>query len=75
MPDNSILYRRNLPHIHPDGYPIFLTFNLTNSLPAEIVKDLKARREQDLKAAKNKDEQDNIYERYFEAVRRMARSL
>ena len=65
MPEDSIFYRRNLPHIHPDGYPIFITFNLINSLPAEIVKELKAQREQELKATKDKDEQYNIHKRHF----------
>ena len=66
MPNESTIYRRNLPHIHPDGYPIFFTFNLANSLPAEIVKELKARREQELKAAKNQDERYDIHKRYFD---------
>jgi putative transposase len=65
MPENTVLYRRHLPHIHPDGYPIFITFNLANSIPAEIVKQLKAQREQQLLAAVNKDEHYNIQKKHF----------
>lgn len=43
MPD--IFYRRHLPHIHPDGYPLFITFRLANSLPEEIILELKTQRE------------------------------
>jgi len=30
-------YRRNLPHWHPENRPIFLTWRLSNSLPASVV--------------------------------------
>jgi putative transposase len=65
MLEETSLYRRNLPHIHPADYPIFFTFNLIDSIPAEVVKELKAKREQELKAAKSKEEQYNIHKRYF----------
>ena len=39
-------YRRNLPHFHPEGYPLFITFRLANSLPEEVLSRLKQEREQ-----------------------------
>ncbi|HEX5810156.1 MAG TPA: transposase [Anaerolineales bacterium] len=65
MPGKPTIYRRNLPHIHPDNYPIFFTFNLVDSLPVEIVKQLRSQREQELKSANSKDRQYGIDERYF----------
>jgi putative transposase len=65
MPENTVFYRRHLPHIHPNDHPIFITFNLANSIPAEIVKQLKAQREWELKTAINKDEQYDIHKRHF----------
>jgi REP element-mobilizing transposase RayT len=65
MPEDSVFYRRNLPHIHRDGYPLFITTNLVDSLPAEIVKELKTQREQELKTAGSKEEQHIIHSRHF----------
>jgi REP element-mobilizing transposase RayT len=42
-------YRRNLPHFHPEGYPLFITFRLANSIPDEILSKLKQEREYELK--------------------------
>ncbi len=38
-------YRRNLPHIQPEGATLFVTFRLANSLPREVIDKLKAERE------------------------------
>lgn len=51
MPD--IVYRRHLPHIHPDGYPLFITFRLADSLPNEVLLKLRVAREQEIGSAKN----------------------
>lgn len=63
----DIHYRRNLPHYHPNGYPLFITFRLAGSLPLEILTELKAQRESELKALKNNasDERYKIEEKYF----------
>jgi hypothetical protein len=53
-----IYYRRNLPHYHPDGYPLFITFRLAGSLPLEVLAQLKAEREFELAALKNKTAED-----------------
>ena len=64
---SDIYYRRNLPHIHPEGYPLFITFRLADSIPAEILAELKAQREQVLNALKTKsiDETYKIEQEYF----------
>ena len=60
-------YRRNLPHIHPDGYPLFITFRLAGSIPMEVVLELKMQRARELRASTGKSslELREIEERYF----------
>jgi putative transposase len=41
----DIYYRHHLPHIHPEGHPIFITFNLAGSLPKEVMGKLKEQRD------------------------------
>src|SRR6266403_1414520 len=36
----SNYYRRNLPHWHPSGVSIFLTWRLDGSLPSEVIERL-----------------------------------
>jgi len=36
MTTKDIHYRRNLPHYHPDGFPLFITFRLAGSLPVDV---------------------------------------
>jgi REP element-mobilizing transposase RayT len=38
-------YRRNLPHIQPEGATLFVTFRLANSLPGEVIERLKIEKE------------------------------
>lgn len=54
MTTKDIYYHRNLPHYHMDGYPLFITFRLFGSLPVEVLAQLRAQRELELKALKNK---------------------
>ena len=54
-------YYRNLPHIHPEGYPVFITFRLADSLPLDVLQKLRAQRERELSSLKNQA-QDEIYE-------------
>ncbi|MCI0550929.1 MAG: transposase [Anaerolineae bacterium] len=65
MPD--IKYRRNLPHIHPEGYPLFITFRLADSLPTEVLAELKAQRERELNSKPNlsSSERYDIERRFF----------
>ena len=41
MKEETVFYRRNLPHIHPKDGMFFITFRLTGSLPANIIQQLK----------------------------------
>jgi putative transposase len=45
MQSNYTYYRRNLPHYHPEGFPLFIAFRLADSLPEEILENLKQERE------------------------------
>lgn len=65
MPD--IRYKRNLPHIHPEGYPLFVTIRLADSLPLEVLAELKEQRERALNARPNISASDcyDIEKRHF----------
>lgn len=65
MPD--MYYRRNLPHIHPQDTPLFITFRLANSLPIEVLTKLKAMRERELKNSRGKSPEEiySIEKKYF----------
>ncbi len=67
MPAEDIYYHRHLPHYHPNDYPLFITFRLAGSLPVEILAELKARREFELKTLKNAtaDERYRIEKKHF----------
>ena len=41
MENDTIYYRRNMPHIQPGGATFFVTFRLASSLPKEVVIKLK----------------------------------
>ncbi len=62
----TITYRRNLPHIHPENTPIFITFRLANSLPVEIIESLRKERDAAKKKAANQSERYNADKEYFE---------
>ncbi|MBI5353560.1 MAG: 2-succinyl-5-enolpyruvyl-6-hydroxy-3-cyclohexene-1-carboxylic-acid synthase [Chloroflexi bacterium] len=66
-PPKDVYYRRNLPHLHPEGHPFFITFRLADSLPLEILADLKHQLERELSAIKdNPDtEHDKIKKKHF----------
>ena len=42
---NERSYERHLPHEIPEGYPIFLTWNLKGAMPREIIEKLRQERE------------------------------
>lgn len=67
MRTEDVHYHRNLPHYHPAGYPLFITFRLAGSLPLEVLGQLKAQREFELKALKNDatSERQKIEMKYF----------
>jgi REP element-mobilizing transposase RayT len=39
-------YRRNLPHVQPEGATLFVTFRLANCLPLEVIHRLQEEKEQ-----------------------------
>jgi len=53
-------YHRNLPHIHPEGNPLFITFRLADSLPLEVLQELKGQRESELHLSNNQSS-DAVY--------------
>ena len=57
-------YHRNLPHIHPEGYPLFITFRLADSLPLDVLQELTAHRERNSKS-QSPDEIYKIEKKYF----------
>jgi REP element-mobilizing transposase RayT len=69
MPMKDQYYRRNLPHFHPEGYPLFITFRLANSLPEEVLSSLKQEREQELKKLST----NSSFERYNVEVKHFFR--
>nr|WP_262903425.1 transposase [Hymenobacter psoromatis] len=64
MPTNLIHYERNLPHRLPPGGTVFITFRLADSLPLEVIEQLKVSFE---KADENEDEDEKYarQRRYF----------
>ncbi len=68
MSIKDVYYHRNLPHYHPIGYPLFITFRLADSLPIDVLAEIKAQRECELKALKNQTANEwrkKIEEKYF----------
>jgi putative transposase len=57
-------YHRNLPHIHPEGYPLFITFRFAASLPLDVLQELTAHRERNSKS-QSPDEIYKIEKKYF----------
>ena len=63
---HDIYYRRKLPHIHPEGKPLFITFNLANSLPVRIIEELKTQRDKEPSALpENSEEHYKAQNGYF----------
>jgi putative transposase len=67
MSTHDIYYRRNLPHYNLEGYPLFITFRLAGSLPMEVLAQLKAQREFELKILRKNSfaERNKIEKRHF----------
>jgi REP element-mobilizing transposase RayT len=68
MNSRDISYHRNLPHIHPDGYPLFITFRLADSLPRNVLEELKLQRDTEIKALKRTavDTRSALEQEHFE---------
>ena len=59
-------YERNLPHFQPSGYSFFVTFRLTETLPAEVIKNYKAIKKKRLEIIAGYDNQNVRREKYHE---------
>ncbi len=46
--NDQIIYKRNLPHIHPKDAILFITFRLAESLPANVLRKLQQERENEI---------------------------
>ena len=53
---NKQSYERHLPHEIPEGFPIFLTWNLKGAMPREIIEKLRQEKERLEKQAARKGE-------------------
>ncbi len=62
----DIYYRHHLPHIHPEGYPIFITFNLVGSIPMEVFRELKEQRDNELKTLEKEAVERKYFSKYDE---------
>jgi len=60
MESKDVYYHRNLPYMHPEGYPLFITFRLADSLPLEVLRELQEQREYERKTLKNSSN-DELY--------------
>lgn len=58
-------YRRNLPHIQPEGATLFISFRLANSLPKEIIEKLRIEKDETEKKiariSDNKEREKQLY--------------
>ncbi len=61
---SDVRYKRNLPHIHPEGYPLFVTIRLADSIPLAVLAELKAQRERELNSKQGLSGYD-IEKKYF----------
>lgn len=62
---SPITYRRNLPHIHPENTPIFITFRLANSLPIDVLEQLKRERDAEHQKFSSKVDRYTADKKYF----------
>ncbi len=60
MEDDLIIYRRNLPHIHPSNAVFFITFRLAGTLPLQVIQRLRQQRERELNRCKAKFKSNSI---------------
>jgi REP element-mobilizing transposase RayT len=58
-------YRRKLPHIHLEDYPLFITFNLADTIPDSVIIELKAQREKELLGPPKDSEQRYLIQKKF----------
>jgi len=52
--NETIFYRRDLPHIHPKNATFFITFRLIDSLPVDVLQRLQQERENEINRLRKK---------------------
>ena len=57
-------YRRNLPHWHPEGKSIFITWRLYGSLPASVLKKIRTARNDCATSSSEVDSQESPGEKF-----------
>lgn len=62
---SNITYRRNLPHIHPENTPIFITFRLANSLPISVLERLRRERDAEREKLSHIENRYNVDKKHF----------
>jgi REP element-mobilizing transposase RayT len=68
--NDTIFYRRNLPHIHPRDAIFFITFRLVDSLPAAVLQRLQQEREDEIKLLKKKYNGKELEKAKYKAEKR-----
>jgi len=68
----TVIYRRNLPHVHPPRATFFVTFRLAGSLPQEVVKHLREEQQEEerrlqerLSGAALRQERYKLHKKFF----------
>ncbi|MCH8127516.1 hypothetical protein IIC38_16400 [candidate division KSB1 bacterium] len=59
MSEETVYYRRNLPHLHPRDKNYFITFRLAGSLPVDVSQIFKAEQEAYIKYLRRKFDKKN----------------
>jgi len=67
-PETVHFYRRNLPHWRVAGRPYFVTFNLADSIPANVLARLRREYNQFVQAGHAPDEMLQFYRRRFRRI-------
>jgi len=68
----TVIYRRNLPHVHPPRATFFVTFRLAGSLPQEVVEHLREEQQEEerrlqerLSGAALRQERYKLHKKFF----------
>ncbi|RMH11774.1 MAG: hypothetical protein D6698_15920 [Gammaproteobacteria bacterium] len=68
--ESKTFYRRNLPHYHPEEAIFFVTFNLANSLPRDVVAVLDEERQRELERIEKDTPPTQRKQKQYEAQKR-----
>jgi REP element-mobilizing transposase RayT len=71
--DESLIYRRHLPHYQPPGATLFVTFRLYGSLPADVVETLRAKGQRNERILNTLSPEERRHRAYDEQMRMFGR--